>query len=131
LSFLLFPLWVFALYPNILNLIAPTILINRMTDKMFYGTFVLTLSVLITIPLLYTMTFVLTWFFTNVWVALIHLASLPLLVLFANYYLRFLEKTKQALRFRIHFKTNKMNDLRRLRDGIHQRLNELLMNETT
>ena len=130
LALLFFPLWVFALWPNVLNLIAPTILINRMTDKMFYGTFVLTLSILITIPLLYMLAFVLTWVYTNVWVALIHLASLPLLVLFANYYLRFFEKTNQALRFRIHFKTNKMNDLRRLRDRIHQRLNEFLMNET-
>ena len=129
LSLLFFPLWVFALWPNVLNLIVPTILINRMKDKMFYGTFVLTLSVLITIPLLYTLAFGLTWVFTNVWVALIHLISLPFMILLTWYYRMFVKKTMQALRFRIHYKTNKMNDLRRLRDGIHARLNELLMNE--
>ena len=127
---LFFPLWVFSLWPNALHLIAPTILINRMTDKMFYGTFIIALSILITIPILYTLTFVLAWVFMNVWVAVIYLVSLPLLGLFAWYYRKFFIKTLQALRFRFKFKTEKMNDLRKIRNGIHQRLNELLMNQS-
>jgi len=131
LLFLLFsPLWIFSLWPNALHLIAPQILINRMTDKMFYGTFVLTLSILFTIPLLYTLAFVLTWIFLNGWVALIHLVSLPLLALFAWYYRKFLKQTMQALRFRINFKTKKQDDLRILRGNIHVRLNELLKCES-
>jgi 1-acyl-sn-glycerol-3-phosphate acyltransferase len=121
------PLWVFSLWPNIMHLIAPQILINRMTDKMFYGTFVLTLSILITIPLFYTLAFVLTWVLTNGWLALIHLASFPLLALFALYYRKFLGKTMQALRFRIHFKTKKLCDLRKIREYIYNRLNELML----
>ena len=127
---LLFPLWVFSLWPNALNLIAPNFFINRMTDKMFYGTFVLTMSVLITIPILYTLAFVLTWILTNVWVALIHLASLPLLALFAWYYRKFLQTTMQALRFRINFKTNILDDLKNLRAKLYDRLNELLPSES-
>ena len=124
---LLSPLWVFSLWPNVLHFIAPTILINRMTDKMFYGTFILALSILFTIPIFYTLTFVLTWIFTNVWAALIYLVLLPLLGLFAWYYRIFFIQTMQAIRYRINFKTKKMNDLRILHTGVHNRLDELFM----
>jgi hypothetical protein len=124
---LLFPLWLFSLWPNALNYVIPTILINRMTDKMFYGSFMLIFSVLITIPLLYTLTFILTWIYANIWLALIYLAALPLLGLFAWYYLKFLKQTIQALQFRINFKTKKLNDLKILRKGLFEGLNKLLM----
>ena len=120
------PLGIFALWPNVLNLIAPHILISRMTDRMFWGTFVLTISVLITIPLLYTLTFVLTWIFTNVWWALIYLVMLPFIGLFAWYYWRFFKQTMQALRFRINIKTKKLNDLIATRKRMVNGLDELL-----
>ena len=125
-----FPLWVFSLWPNALHFIAPNILINRMTDKMFYGTFILAFSILITIPLLYTLTFVLTWIFANVWLALIYLAILPLLGLFAWYYRKFFIQTMQALRFRMLFKNSKLENLKRMRKMIVDRLNELLIYES-
>ena len=127
---LLFPLWLFALWPNALNYVIPTILINRMTDKMFYGTFILCFSILITIPLFYTLTFVLTWIYTNIWLALIYVAILPLLGLFAWYYLKFLRQTVQAIRFRANSKTKKLNDLRVVREEMIDGLNELLMGES-
>jgi len=127
---ILFPLWLFSLWPNALNYVLPTILINRMTDKMFYGTFVLVFSILLTIPLLYSITFILTWIYANIWLALIYLAAMPLLGLFAWYYLKFFKLTIQALQFRINLKTNKLNDLSILRKELFERLNELLIGET-
>ena len=127
---LLFPLWLFSLWPSALNYVIPIILINRMTDKMFYGTFVLCFSILITIPLFYTLTFVLTWIYTNVWLSLIYIAALPLLGLFAWYYLQFLKQTIQALQFRINLKTEKLNNLSSLRKKLFERLNKLLMSES-
>jgi hypothetical protein len=121
-----FPLWVFSLWPNVLNYIAPTILIRRMTDKMFFGTFMLVLSILITIPVFYTVAFVLTWIFVNGWVALLHLISLPALGLFAWYYLKFFKETMQALRFRTQLNTKKIADLSVLRTETFERLNKLL-----
>ena len=120
------PLWVFSLWPNALHLVAPNILLKRMTDKMFYGTFIFAFSILFTIPVFYTLTFVLTWIFANVWVALIYLALLPWLGLFAWYYRKFFLQTIQALRFRLRFKTKKLEDLRNLRNKLYNRLNELL-----
>jgi 1-acyl-sn-glycerol-3-phosphate acyltransferase len=119
------PLWVFSLWPNVLNYIVPNMLISRMTDKMFYGTFMLVFSILITIPLLYTLTFVLACIFANVWVALIYSALLPLLALFAWYYRKFFLQTMQALRFRLNFKTKKLGDLKDLRAQLYNHLANL------
>jgi len=123
---LFFPLWVFSLWPNALNYVAPTILINRMTDKMFYGTFMLVLSILITIPILYSLSFVLTWIYLNVWIALIYLALLPVLGLFAWYYRKIFKQTIQALRFRKNLKTKKLDGLKKLRKSLFERLDGLL-----
>jgi len=123
---LLFPLWVFSLWPNVMHYVIPTFLINRMTDKMFYGSFLFIFSVMITIPLFYTLTFVLTWIYVNVWLALIYLAALPLLGLFAWYYRKFFKQTIQALRFRKNIHTKKLNDLRKLRKSLFEKLDGLL-----
>jgi 1-acyl-sn-glycerol-3-phosphate acyltransferase len=126
---LLFPLWLFSLWPNALNYVLPVILINRMTDKMFYGSFLLIFSIMITIPLFYTLTFVLTWIYANVWLALVYLAALPLLGLFAWYYRKFFKQTMQALRFLTNINTKEMNNLRVLRKGLFEGLNRLLIEE--
>ena len=130
LHLLLFPLWVFSLWPNALHYVIPTILINRMNDKMFYGSFLMIFSIMITIPLFYPLTFVLTWIYTNILLALIYLAALPLLGLFAWYYLKYFKQTVQALRFRIELKTKQLNILSVLRKNIINGLNELLMSES-
>jgi len=126
---LLLPLWVFSLWPNALHLITPNILINRMTDKMFYGTFILAISLVVTIPILYTLTFVLAWVYTNIWWALIYLISLPRLGLFAWYYRLFFIRTIQALRFQVNLKTKRINDLSKLRKDMIDGLDVLLMNK--
>jgi len=123
---LFFPLWVFSLWPNVLHYVIPTILINRMTDKMFYGSFILIFSIMITIPLFYSLTFILTWIYTNVWLALIYLAALPLLGLFAWYYRKFYMRIKQAFLFRKNLKTKKLNKLNILRKDLFEGLDEIL-----
>ena len=120
------PLWLFSLWPNALHFVVPKILINRMTDKMFYGTFIISFSVMFTIPIFYTLTFVLTWIFVNMWVAIIYLALLPVVGLFAWYYWKFFKQTMQALRFRMKLKTKEMSDLNDLRQHIVGKLDELL-----
>jgi hypothetical protein len=126
---LLFPLWLFSLWPNVLHYVIPTILINRMTDKMFYGSFLLIFSTMITIPLFYTLTFVLTWVYVNVWIAFVYLSALPLLGLFAWHYRKVYKRTLQALRFRLNFKTEKLTDLYMLRKEVFEGLNKLLLGE--
>ncbi|MDR3269280.1 MAG: 1-acyl-sn-glycerol-3-phosphate acyltransferase [Tannerella sp.] len=122
---LLLPVWLFSLWPNVLHLVAPALLQRRMTDKMFYGTFIYALSVLITIPVFYTLTFVLTWIYVNLWIALIYLVSLPFWGLFAWYYRKFFMETRQAWHYHIHRKTEKLQALKKIRTDLYNRLDEL------
>jgi 1-acyl-sn-glycerol-3-phosphate acyltransferase len=130
LCLLLLPAWLFSLWPNALNFVIPTMILRRMTDRMFYGTFLLTISTLFTIPLLYALTFVLTWIYVNIWAAAAYLAAVPVLALFAWYYRTFLVHTLQAWRYRKHMKTETLRTLQALRADIHQRLNQLLENKS-
>lgn len=122
----LFPLWIFSLWPNALNFILPKLIINRMTDKLFYGSFLYATSTLFTIPALYTLTFIFTCIYINIWSALFYIALLPLLGLFAWYYRKSFIRTCQAIRFRANLKTDKLKDLTDLRTSIHNQLDSLL-----
>jgi 1-acyl-sn-glycerol-3-phosphate acyltransferase len=126
----LLPVWIFSLWPNALHFVAPALILRRMTDKMFYGTFVLALSVLLTIPLFYTLTFVLTWIYVNGWVALIYLLSLPFLGLFAWHYRTFFLETRQAWHYLRHRNGETLQRLKKQRMALHRRLDELLKNKT-
>ncbi|MDR2137953.1 MAG: 1-acyl-sn-glycerol-3-phosphate acyltransferase [Tannerella sp.] len=126
LSILLLPAWIISLWPNVLNLVIPALLLRRMTDKMFYGTFLLAISLLFTIPVFYTLTFVLIWMYVDVWTAAAYLAALPSLALFAWHYRKFVVRTLQAWRFRRHMRTEKQRTLQALRTDLHRRLKQLL-----
>ncbi|MDR3194834.1 MAG: 1-acyl-sn-glycerol-3-phosphate acyltransferase [Tannerella sp.] len=122
----LLPAWIFSLWPNVLHLVIPTLLQRRTTDPMFYGTFVLAASILLTVPVFYTLTFVLTWIHVNLWAAAAYLAVLPWLALFAWHYRTFFIRTVQAWRYRAGLKTERLKALRQLRTGLHDRLDQLL-----
>ncbi|MDR1454327.1 MAG: 1-acyl-sn-glycerol-3-phosphate acyltransferase [Tannerella sp.] len=130
LCLLLLPAWIFSLWPNALNLVIPALILRRMTDKMFYGTFLLAISVLFTIPVLYALTFALAWMYVNLWVALAYLATLPFLALFAWHYWMFSVRTLRAWRYRARMKTDALRMLQALRTDIHHRLDRLLKNKS-
>lgn len=123
---MLLPLWLFSLWPNALNFVIPKLIIDRVKDKLFYGTFLYASSVLITIPIFYTTTFILTCIYINIWIALFYLALLPLLGLFAWYYKKSFIQTCQALRFRKYINTTKLNNLKELRVNMYKKLDTLL-----
>lgn len=122
---ILFPVWIFSLWPNALHFIAPRLIINRISDKLFYGTFLYACSALFTIPALYALTFIIALIYINNWCALIYLALLPLLGLFAWYYRKYFIETCQALRFRKNMNTSKLKELTNLRTNIHNQLDTL------
>ena len=126
LCLVLFPLWIFSLWPNALNFVIPKLLIHRMTDKMFYGTFLFAISALFTIPTFYAFSFLLMYTYTNIWIALIYLALLPLLGLFAWYYRKSFVRICQAIRFRKYKNATKIKMLRDIRTDIYQKLDTLL-----
>ena len=122
----LFPVWLFALWPNIIIYKAPELALRRVSDKMFYNSFLYGISVMVTMPLLYTLTFVLTWLYLNIWVALVYSIALPWLGLFAWYYGQYAARIVRDIRFRRIAGTDKVNALRDLRTMIYKKLNNIL-----
>jgi len=121
----LFPAWLFSLWPNIIIYKTPDLLMRRIKDKMFHNSFLIGMSSLMTMPLLYTLTFIIVWIFSNIWVALIYAIALPWLGLFAYNYWRFALKTVQHIRFRRIINTDIGLKLKDLRNSLYERLKKL------
>ncbi len=125
---LLLPLFLVSLVPNIIIFYAPE-LINKtkVTDKMFYGSIRIGLSVLFTIPVFYSLAFALAWIITGkFWLALIYLLVLPGLGFFAWYYRKFFIKWKSEIRFHRLRKREEMRKPPFLRRTIFSFLDENL-----
>ncbi len=125
---LLLPLFLVSLVPNIFIFYAPE-LINKtkVTDKMFYGSIRIGLSVLLTIPVFYLLFFALCWIITgNFLIALFYLLILPSFGLFAWYYRKGFIKWKSEIRFHRLEKQEKMHEPIFLRRTIFSFLDENL-----
>ncbi|MDR0756787.1 MAG: 1-acyl-sn-glycerol-3-phosphate acyltransferase [Tannerella sp.] len=128
--FLLFPAWLLSLWPNVIIYKAPEPVMRRMKDRMFHNSFLFGMSVLITMPVLYILSFVLVWMYVNVVVAAAYVSILPCLGLFAWYYRKYFVRTWQDIRFRHAAATKKragkISALRAFRATIYERLNKIL-----
>ena len=122
----LLPVWLFSLWPNIIIYKVPDLVLRHVKDKMFYNSFLYGISVLITMPVLYTLSFVLAWVYVNVWVAAIYALLLPCLGLFAWYYVQFAVRIRQNILFRCLVGSEKISALRELRTMIYERLSKIL-----
>jgi 1-acyl-sn-glycerol-3-phosphate acyltransferase len=116
------PVWLFSLWPNILIYKAPDLVMRRVKDKMFHNSFLYALSAVVTMPVLYTLSFVLTWVYVNVWAALVYALLLPYLGLFAWYYRQYAVRIGQDIRFRRVSKTEAGREASALRRTIYERL---------
>ena len=122
----LFPVWLFSLWPNIFIYKLPALAMRRVEDKMFHNSFLYGISVLITMPVLYTLTFVLASVYVNIWFAAVYALALPFLGLFAWYYHRYAAGTLRNIRFRRVSKTAAAQKIKSLRAVIYERLNNIL-----
>jgi hypothetical protein len=129
---LLFPLFLFALIPNIIIFLSPKLINRKVNDKMFHGTFNFGLGVLVTIPILYPLSFALCWIITgSFWIALIYLVTLPFLGLFAWYYRKSFIKWKSEIKFRRLRKKATLRDLIKIREDIFLSLDGKLTEKIT
>ena len=122
----LLPVWLFSLWPNIIIYKVPDVVMRYVKDKMFHNSFLFAGSAMLTMPLLYTLTFILVWIFLNFWAALVYGLALPWLGLFAFYYWRLIVKTWQNIRFRLIAGSDEGRKLRELRKNLYNRLNKIL-----
>jgi len=122
----LFPVWLFALWPNIIIYQLPSFVMRRIKDKQFHNSFLYTISGIATMPILYIFSFILAWIAVNWWVALIYALILPWLGLFAFYYWRLVIRTGQDIRFRRLINTEKGRRVNDLRENLNEQLSKLL-----
>jgi 1-acyl-sn-glycerol-3-phosphate acyltransferase len=122
----LLPVWMFSLWPNIIIYKTPALVMRRVKDKMFYNSFLFGISVLVTMPVLYTLSFILACFFVNIWMAFLYALSLPWLGLFAWHYWKYAVRTWQDIRYRNADRVGRIDPLAELRNNIHERLNNIL-----
>lgn len=124
---LLSPLFVFACVPNILVYFAPRLMTGRIEDTMLHSGINLAVSAIITVPVLYILTFFLMHWLTGSWLAAsIHFIALPFLAIFAWNYSRACKRWMQKLRFRREDRRGRLAELRRLREEMHVWLDAIL-----
>ncbi len=95
----LLPVWIVSLWPNVLIYNASDIFMRKIKDKMFEGTIRYSLSVLLTIPLLYILTFCLATKYVGWLFATFYLCMLPALAVFAINYWNFVKRTVRRIRY--------------------------------
>ena len=119
------PFWIISLWPALFIYCAPLPITKRLKDKMFEGTIRYTMSVLLTIPLFYGLSFALVAVYANVLFAIIYTAMLPFIGIFAWNYWQFLKRTCRMIRFR-RLSADKRQSLNGLRKSIVEKLDNLL-----
>ena len=124
----LFPVWLISLWPHGIIYKIPDFIMRRVKDRMFYNTFLFAVSALVTMPILYILTFIVVWIFANFGIAFIYTLLLPWIGLFAYYYWRFAVRTGQNIRFWRISKTSFGQKARDLRYNLNERLNKLFIN---
>lgn len=119
------PFWIISLWPALFIYCAPLPITKRLKDKMFEGTIRYTMSVLLTIPLFYGLSFALVAIYANVLFAIIYIAMLPFIGIFAWNYWQFAKRTCRMVRFR-RLSADKRQSLNGLRKSIVEKLDGIL-----
>ena len=123
---LLLPLFLISLFPNIFIFLAPKLITRKLEDHMFDGSIYYGLSIIVTIPLFYILSFFLMLNLTGLWWAsLIYLCTLPYLGLFAWKYRIGYIKLKSELKFNSLKKKGRLERLLSLRKKLFNKLDEI------
>lgn len=122
---ILFPLFIISIIPNILVYLTPNLITPKLKDPMFKGSIYIGLS-LITIPLVFLITFVADLIIgNNVLIALLHVALLPPLGLFAWYYRKSFIKLKAKFWYQNNKKLQKNAEIAPQRMNLWSDLDKL------
>ena len=115
---ILFPFWIFTLWPAYFIYVIPTLFAKRMNDRMLKASFFLGFSAIITIPFFYLISFLLVWKVFTIVMAIIYICLLPLFALFAWYYCAYIFDLKGEYRFYKNRKNAKLRAAKNLRNEL-------------
>ena len=112
---ILFPLWIFSLWPNFFLYHIPMRLTKRVGDKMLTSSFLLGVNAVLGIAFFAIVSFVLVWCFLTIYMAVLYVLMMPALALFCWYYTEWWASIKEDLRLLAFYGKSKIAKLRSLR----------------
>lgn len=127
---LLSPVFLFGLYPNILCYFAPIPMVNKMKKMggpfaLFQSGLQLGINALLTIPISYIAVFIADVALWGWFAGCVHLASLPILGIFAWDFSRQWKKFVGQLRYRIGQNSDKIKGIIKLRSSIFKKTDDI------
>ncbi len=124
---ILLPLFIFSCIPNILIYYIPRKITSKIEDRMAHSGFDFGITALASAPILYILTFIITWVMTQSFlIAFIYLICLPFLGLFMYFYMKKWKQYKCQIRFYNLLKIGKLRELIDIRKNIYSSLDKIL-----
>ncbi|MDL2245164.1 1-acyl-sn-glycerol-3-phosphate acyltransferase [Parabacteroides sp. OttesenSCG-928-J18] len=123
----LFPLFILGAIPNLFVVFTPELINKKIKDFMFHGTIRVIFNVLVGVPVTCLVLLISVWTISGSFLlALISIAILPILFIFAHYYTKALVKCMKEIRFRILSAKGELSELVTVRQHMYETIHKLL-----
>lgn len=124
---ILLPVFLVSMIPTGLLFLVPKLFLKKLIkDHMFISSFNVAVSALITIPLCLLLPVILLWIFAGFWWALGYFLAFPIMFILVWNYMRMFRKFVGSCNYVATKNRSKVNELRKLRKSIHERLDKIL-----
>lgn len=124
---ILLPLFIVSIIPTALLFIIPEIFLKKLIkDQMFYSSFNVAVSALISVPICLIIPIIFIWIFAGFWWALGYFVAFPIMFILAWNYIRLFLKFIGTCNFAARKNRAKVNELKELRSSIFSRLDKIL-----
>lgn len=124
---ILLPLFIVSIIPTALLFIIPEIFLKKLIkDQMFYSSFNVAVSALVSVPICLIIPIIFIWIFAGFWWALGYFVAFPIMFILAWNYIRLFLKFIGTCNFAARKNRAKVNELKELRSSIFSRLDKIL-----
>jgi hypothetical protein len=125
--FCLLPVFALSIVPTALLFILPEIFLKKLIkDQMFISTFYVAVSALVSIPICMFISAIILWCTAGFWWGLGYAATFPLMFIIAWNYMRLAKKFTGTWNFVRRKNRKAVKGLRKLRESIFDRIDELI-----
>ena len=126
---ILAPLAFYALWPSVICYFLPLYFARKMKGRLFDGTFLFAVNVLVLFPVLGLLTFFWDWHRTSLLWGAAHVALFPAIILFEWAYFKWVFEAVRDIRWFLLEKKGTIEKLRSARNDVYNRIKNVLGNE--
>ncbi|MCR5003793.1 MAG: 1-acyl-sn-glycerol-3-phosphate acyltransferase [Bacteroidales bacterium] len=123
---ILAPLAFYCLWPSVICYFLPLYFAKKMKGRLFDGTFLLAVNLLVLFPILGLVTFFWSWHTTSLLWGVLHTALIPMIILFEWAYFKWVKEAVRDIRWFKLMQTGEIERLRSLRNDIYTRLRQIV-----